>query len=37
MPAQQIQTAPIQFARPRTPDLTKLRADLARAPIFSRG
>lgn len=37
MPAEQIQMAPIQFARPRTPDLTKLRADLARAPIFSRG
>lgn len=38
MPAQQIQTAPIQFARPRTPDLSKLRADLARqAPIFQRG
>lgn len=36
MPAQQIQQAPIQFARPRTPDLTRLRADLARAPIFSR-
>lgn len=38
VPAQQIPMAPIQFAKPRTPDLTKLRADLARqAPIFSRG
>lgn len=37
MPAQQIQPVPIQFARPRAPDLTRLRADLAKAPIFSQG
>ena len=37
MPANQIQHAQIQYAKPRQVDLTRLRAALAQPPIFSRG